>query len=249
MKKLSLVVLVAFATTLAPALSAQEAQQQVKHLVYPADEATPYGTYAELSASWWQWCYSMTPAAHPLTDSADVSAGQTGDVWFLGGSWAPSFVSDITMLAQANRNVVIPSGKALFLPISNASATGWELQNYFDPPLEVNQENLTAVATGWMEPTKVMQCKIDGRAVGNLDSYRVVSDVFEIQLPEGNFLGAEPGPTPAVSDGVYLLIPPLAPGEHTISFFAYVDNKVQKQGYNFNFIQDISYTITVADAE
>src|SRR6478609_3831476 len=44
-------------------------------------------TYSEWSASWWQWLFSQPVDGHPGTDSPDfdVTAGQSGHVWFLAG--------------------------------------------------------------------------------------------------------------------------------------------------------------------
>src|SRR5690242_15482225 len=50
--------------------------------------ASPYGaTYGEWSARWWQWAFSLPVDHHPLFDTADCSAGQSGPVWFLGASF------------------------------------------------------------------------------------------------------------------------------------------------------------------
>ncbi len=46
-------------------------------------------TYGEWSAAWWQWLYSMPTNQHPLYDTAECSEGQSGKVWFLGGTYHP----------------------------------------------------------------------------------------------------------------------------------------------------------------
>lgn len=48
----------------------------------------------------------------PLFDTADVNAGQTGHVWFLGGNFTGG---------SENRTATIPAGVALFFPILNTS--------------------------------------------------------------------------------------------------------------------------------
>jgi hypothetical protein len=70
---------------------------------------------------------------------------------------------------------------------------------------------------------------IDGQEVAGLDDpigtiYRVQSSEFSYTLPDFNIydvFGLPTGPitiAPAVSDGIFLLVRPLRPGEHTIHF-------------------------------
>src|SRR5713101_8353970 len=69
--------------------------------------STPYGrTYAQWSEAWFLWCFSLPVTHHPIFDTADVSAGQSGHVWFLGGNFTGTPVT---------RNVIIPPGTALFI--------------------------------------------------------------------------------------------------------------------------------------
>src|SRR5437016_2320237 len=49
-----------------------------------------YGkTYGQLPAAWWQWGLSVPAAVNPSLDTtgADAGQGQTGPVWFLGGTF------------------------------------------------------------------------------------------------------------------------------------------------------------------
>src|ERR1043166_7033158 len=70
----------------APALAAPS---NVGNLGNPAVAPPPshfHGlTYSDWSAKWFQWAYSLPFTQHPLFDTADSSAGQTGDVWFIDG--------------------------------------------------------------------------------------------------------------------------------------------------------------------
>ena len=50
--------------------------------------SSPHGkTYGEWSAEHWKWTFSFPVDHHPQTDTADCSAGQSGPVWFLGGTF------------------------------------------------------------------------------------------------------------------------------------------------------------------
>src|SRR5437764_1403116 len=73
--------------------------------------AAPFGaSYGQWSERWWQWVFSLPVGHHPLFDTADVSAGQQGQVWFLGGNFTGR---------PETRNVSIPAGIALFFPVIN----------------------------------------------------------------------------------------------------------------------------------
>jgi hypothetical protein len=63
---------------------------------------------------------------------------------------------------------------------------------------------------------------------------------FSLTFPDDNFFGLPAGTyAPAVTDGVYLLLAPLTPGAHTITFGG--------AGYAFGSIsQDITYHLTVS---
>src|SRR5712691_4181128 len=78
--------------------------------VLPPD-SSPFGaSYSQWSERWWQWVFSLPVGHHPLFDTADVSAGQSGQVWFLGGNFTGK---------PETRNVTIPAGIALFFPVLN----------------------------------------------------------------------------------------------------------------------------------
>jgi hypothetical protein len=63
----------------------------------------------------------------------------------------------------------------------------------------------------------------------------------DIQLPENNIFGVEPGmTTEAIADGYYLMLPPLSAGEHSIHFAGRV---VVPEVIDFRL--DISYDLTV----
>ena len=72
--------------------------------------ATPNG-----AAEHWKWTYSLPADAHPLTDTADVNTGQSGPVWFLGGTWAPTTDLNGNVIGIADRHVTVPVGKATVL--------------------------------------------------------------------------------------------------------------------------------------
>lgn len=82
------------------------------HAASPQVGKTAGKTYAEWSAKWWQWVFSI-PAPNPqLAQGAlDCSVNQSGAVWFLAGSPTGS--------ESFERSCTVPRGKSLFFPVLN----------------------------------------------------------------------------------------------------------------------------------
>ena len=60
------------------------------------------------------------------------------------------------------------------------------------------------------------QISVDGVHLQFLQSYEVQSPLFNFTYPKDNIFGAPPGPTQGVSDGVFVILLPLTPGNHII---------------------------------
>jgi len=207
--------------------------------------SSPYGlTYAEWSAAHWQWLFSLPMDQHPLNDTADVSEGQTGQVWFLGGTFSSSELEPGVYLSEVTRDCEIPRGKALFFPLVDVEASIIE-------EMGGNEEELRAVAN-WLADLIVPEslfCEVDGTAVQNLADFRVESPLFTIgPLPENNVIEswgyeAPPGTTSqAVSDGYFVMLAPLPVGTHTLHFGGTLDASAE---LGFIFMLDITYNTTV----
>jgi hypothetical protein len=225
----------------------------------------PHGaTYGEWSARWWQWAYQtpvhgpqgqVTPflAGNGTAQSpapVDCRYGQSGHVWFLGGTYQPSFPGGgITVSFFANRSCTIPSGTTLFLPIINSE---WDNLNAVgQPPLTFDEAQLRAKAAADINSIQSMSATVDARPVqgvsGPETAYRVQSPLFSYVLPSDNlptaafgvkFAGAAPPPG-AVADGVFLMIAPLSVGTHVLHW------EGTARPPSGPFEQDITYHITV----
>src|SRR6266581_4494524 len=177
--------------------------------------STPYGkTYGEWSAEWWKWDLSLPATAHPLFDTADCSAGQSGPVWFLGGKScsfpAPPEGCNANL---AVRSCAVPAGKALFFPIVNTEDSVIEENHGFGcGPTNPTEADLRSCAAFIINGVTDLLCEIDGRSVHNLDSFRVQSPLFQFTLASQDNLLAAVGETGtpdgatslSVSDGVYV---------------------------------------------
>jgi hypothetical protein len=206
-------------------------------------EASPHGaTYAEWSARQWQWVFDQPTNHHPLFDTADVSAGQSGKVWFLGGTFELTGTPGVT-LGIDERTATIPTGTSLFFPLVDSEDS--DIEEGGPTP----EDHLRAVAQAGadaVDPASLF-CEVDGVPIEGLAIFRVQSPEFPIgPLPDNNileFFGENaPGGTPghAVSDGYFVMLPPLSAGEHTLRFGGeadFPDGSV--------FMEDITYHLTV----
>jgi hypothetical protein len=194
--------------------------------VLPSNSSAYGMTYGEWSARWWQWALSLPVDQNPFFDEngcANGANGQLGPVWLLTGV--------INVSGKAVRDCMVPVGKALFFPIINAECSTLEV-----PPYHGDNEAELRECAGSFEIGD-MFAEIDGVSVQNLDRYLTESPLFTFTVPPGNVLGVAPGTGDSVSNGYYLMLPPLSVGEHTIRFGGtYKD---------YGFSLDITYNITV----
>ena len=221
---------------------------QVTNGVYLSG-SSPYGrTYAQWSAAWWQWNFSLPTTNSPIQDTAPLSTGQTGTVWFVGGTFGGS--GDQIRIRSAS----VPESTALFVGIMES----WADNADCPVPDNYSTEYLRALAANAQNSALGMSCTIDGKDTVDLNSpaYRVQSPVFTYTMPgvhnyaydifgatcyfktSGNYTISG-----AVADGVYLMIAPLSPGSHTVHFSGSVPT-----GFIFPpyfYVQDITYNLTV----
>jgi len=167
-----------------------------------------YGlTYAEWSARWWQWSTAMIMDNHPLADTAGCSRGQFGPVWFLGGNF--------TGASGGTRKCTVPAGKALFFPIVNVDCSSLEQAPFYGG----TPQERRACARAMGDTAYGLSVQIDGVSLQFLTKYRATSPnlVFAV-APSPNVLGVGAGSGELVADGYYLLLEPLASGQHVIHF-------------------------------
>lgn len=235
---------ITFSTTFALALAIATGALAGNPRVAPID-STPYDlTYGEWSALHWQWLYSLPVDGHPLFDTADCSAGQMDRVWFLGGTFAVLEIEPGVILGEADRECTIPTGTALFFPLIDVECSTIEGNGGTEEELR----DCANFYADFIDPSTVF-LEIDGQA-RDVELHRAESPLFTYgPLPDNNVLefsgvdAPEGTTTQAVSDGYWAMVGPLPVGTHTIAFGGIAD--YSSIGGPL-FIQDISYTITVA---
>ena len=172
-----------------------------------------------LAADWWQWVLGIPADVNPLLDQtgANAAIGQSGPVWFLAG----------TTGGIVERTITVPAGKSLFFPLVNnvwISTPGdppWR-RPYTDPTTgEAYRSFEQYVRMVLLKPatdSATVSCEVDGQPVVGV---RCQSPTFQVKLPNNNLFGVDRGVYgPSADDGIYVLLPPLPPGNHTIHFTA-----------------------------
>jgi hypothetical protein len=186
--------------------------------------------YSQWSAKWWKWAMEFPMTGHPFVDDPafDVSARQSGPVWFLG-----SPVSTVV------RNCTIPRGKALFVGLLNAEASDLE-------GLGVTAADQRANAKFNADPIINLACSIDGHAVNNITSFRFVSPQFSFTAPSPWIFGTTGGNGTAVGDGYYIMLRPLSPGNHSLHYSGAFHFAISEgDPFDYDAALDMTYNLHV----
>lgn len=202
-------------------------------------QALPDGkTYGEWGAEWWKWVYATPFGQDPITDPDGRygSGGQSGEVWFLAGTFGQTVV----------RSVTIPVGKKLFFPLVNIFNDYPCPDPGFQPPPGQTLEQFLAEGAMWyISHVTNMTAEVDGVVLQNLWNYRGLSPLTTF-TGDPSWVAADPcvtgEPQVGVSDGYWIMLAPLPPGSHTIRFTA---DSFYPEFENPVFHLDVTYNIIV----
>ncbi len=190
-------------------------------------------SYGQWSALWWQWATSIPAAINPVLDPTGANAheGQSGNMFFLAGTFGGSVV----------RNVTIPHGKKLLVAVVNQE---WDNVYGFDPlgftAGNMSVADLRAVCDYIIDGAINLSCTMDGVPVQDLANYRVPSTVFTLNMDPtmAALWGYPAGPiAPCVADGIYVIYNPPTPGTHVLNIHAEIPL--------YSFVMDVTYNITI----
>jgi hypothetical protein len=168
-------------------------------------DSKPFGSsYADWTAKFWQWYLKIPNSQHPFGDSTGVRCGvmQNGPVWFLVGS-----------AGKVERNCTIPSDKAILIPVINMECS------YSESPDLKDKKGLTDCAITGNNGAKI-SASVDNHPIVDLDKYRVATDIFNVTYANDPVTPTNSNVSQAVSDGWYLFLEPMKPGQHEIKFKA-----------------------------
>jgi hypothetical protein len=197
------------------------------------DSASSVST-GELSAEWWKWALSKPSTEFPLIgEDPDYTEEQcngqpvtnkAGKYWFLAGTFDGS---------EVDRTCTIPAGKQLFFPVAN--------EGYLLDPGQPAKEG-RKIVNGFMDSIVAdpefksgMSVTVDGQEIKNNQVVRADSPLFTATVPDGGIV--DPGSYSMVSDGLWVTLPTLSEGEHTIHF--------KMSAPSVPFSQDNTYHLTV----
>jgi hypothetical protein len=148
-----------------------------------------------LAAAWTIWGFGSPENVNPLLASRCEQSPIDPNIWFL----PVSLGGDMEVDCQ------IPKGAFLVF-----TAGGYECSE-----AEGNgstEAELRACAEAGFDTFTDIEASLDGKAAKDLGSYVVTTPVF--QLPGPNLFSDDP--SPSVIKGVFQVIHPLSPGEHTL---------------------------------
>jgi hypothetical protein len=155
---------------------------------------------------WWQWLASIPTDTNPAADEDGKNAGMNqsnAPVWFLAGTLGGKAV---------NRKCIIPSGKAILFPVIN-----YEMSPLEKPELETDSDLVRHVMKDEDDIVN-LEAILDSQRI---PVYRVRSDplMFTMTLPSDNPFNSPGGRTThATSDGYWVFLKPLNPGQHILYF-------------------------------
>ncbi len=208
-------------------------------LVSGSPAQTKGGEYAKLAAEWWKWVSSVpcTKALCPnpaFDTTGDYGAvGQHGDVWFLAGTFG----------GPATRNVDVPEGVPIFVPVVN----NW----FVDTPNACGQgpesftaDEMRALIAPSIDAAINLSATLDGTP---FKMFREQSVVFEVAVPKDNIYEilfetpcAQGVYSPGVDDGYYVLIKKLKAGLHKLHIHAEIPRRIPP-----DFVVDVTYNLNV----
>jgi hypothetical protein len=227
-------VLAAAILSLGAALSASAGKGNAGNPGILPPQSHPFGkSYPEWVAAFWKWGLEYPIEGHPFLDheTFDLSLRQSGKVWF----WAaPDF---------GERTCTLPAGKALFLTLRDVECSSLEAPDsgFFAETEEAQRE----LAKYWADHIEDVFCTIDGVPVKNLEAYRFSSPQFEFTAPTPWIFGETGGTGTGVGDGYFLMLAPMAKGEHTIHYGGTFRFALEEDGFEAKFPKDITIHLTV----
>jgi hypothetical protein len=173
-------------------------------VVLPGGSTVAGKTIGQWTADWWNWAGSISPNVFVDTTGALATKNQSGPVFFVAGTSGGPAVT---------RSFTIPANKFVLFPLIN-----WYTGNGADPGFASTAEEAGALVDGTVDVSKLF-ATVDGTTIPDLGSHREKSPVNFTATYVANSTGFPPGTyTDSNSDGYWIMLEPLGPGEHTLHF-------------------------------
>ncbi len=201
-------------------------------LVNSSHAAKSTRNVAELTAKWWQWALEIPTSQNPLLDETGAFAGvnqpyKGSKVFFLVG---------VSGSGSVERSITVPEGTDFFFPLVNVFLIDSRGRGT-NPAENPTVPQLYEIVEAQIDSAHDLYATLDDVSILDL-AERVESPPFALKLPKDNIFDAPPGQyAPGVSDGYWLHLPALPPGEYDLSFGGVIDA--------FEATVDVTYHITV----
>jgi hypothetical protein len=155
--------------------------------VYPPGSTVKGLTLGEWSAVAWQWTVSYPLGHNPNNDDPGGPLGAPTDLSRLGNIGGGVFMlagSAVNGTAGVTRNIEIPTGKPVFIPILTVEWSTAETGHTTFADLLADNKATIADITG-------MHCILDGQVMSLADifSHEEISPLYQFNLPDNNVLG------------------------------------------------------------
>jgi len=195
--------------------------------------SVPYGVpYEDWIAKWWQWNLQIPKEQHPIVNDSLTTCP-------VGESRPVSFLTQ-KLQGQTQYSCTIPSGHAILAPIGTGECTTDEAKTSVpeemincattgDKFLTINTVSIDGVPLNDLEQSYVI-----GTQMNDLGKNYAITKIFNITIPENNFLELKPGKWKDAAGGYFIFLKPLSPGDHAIRISAKVNNPLDPT-YNYNY--------------
>jgi hypothetical protein len=210
-------------------------------------------TYGQWSAEWWKWAFSVPADKNPVTDLNGEFCDENqpdGKVWFLAGSFG---------VPNVQRKCTIPRNRAVFYPLVNITwidCPGTE--DNLVPDSDVR--NILARGTAAGDLACELRSTLDGVDISSRQilSVRTQSPKYTIPLPPKNITTtlafcnqpiAEGEIGRAISEGYWIMLPPLSPGKHVLTLHGAGCSPTEEDPAVLQrfFETGVTYELTVGD--
>lgn len=194
----------------------------------------PFGfSHIQWGMKWMDYLLKFDCETFPVLSATGEGAAlhQDKNVFFLSGSVG----------GKIQRKVSVPYGSAIFIPILTY------FNHYpcpypgFEPaPGQSMKSFLQQGGANFIDSAIHLQLIIDGHPCDDLKLYRYTTDVFYPQFNPALVcidMCITTGPQPSVLDGYWVILKPLAKGEHFVYFHAEVPEK--------GMVVDVGYIIQI----
>jgi hypothetical protein len=217
-----------------------------------SENSSPYGIpYKDWTAKWAAWLDSLprsqnwnfqnSPGVKYKAEDCSYSQDLSSPVLFL--PWV-----GIERGTTATQTCIVPHNKPVLLPVDAGTS------DYSDPTVKTKTpaELVRIVSKSNVYPNP-FDATLDGKPLHliNDDAHKVQSDLFNLTLPKDNVWGEPEGPDKAITQGWWIMLKPLPPGEHTLHYTTgYRDSRSDPsippgQGNLAPYIQDVTYHLIV----